>query len=256
MSGPEDDPTARIRFLAHNIAELYDACLWVREFVDDEVAVTDPLLDYVGAFFAATLNQYLAAAWSSVAPGEGDPVRCVRKTDPEDVDFIESDLPCLYLWRQSGARERIADDYVQVQDKLTALWAFPPAPQNTRKRREAFVNGIVRVIDAMLLHGRDPAWVVPGDTNERAAREGSLIQRWAGYTSLVRGPWKRTMLVIRSDSGQSDPYPALEITFDVTETLQRDADTDFTYAPPKHKTTFTDESGDVERGEENDSGAP
>lgn len=123
----------------------------------------DAALGPLSSFCAAILNAYGTTAWQSVAPG----MPCVRQTfthDPTDYVFNERDLPALYVTRNRGKAEWLADDWAASRDTITAWWVFPPAQQATQRVRDNITNGVVRLLQAAIARGADPAWQWSGDT--------------------------------------------------------------------------------------------
>lgn len=127
----------------------------------------DAALGPLSSFCAAILNAYGTTAWQSVAPG----MPCVRQTfqhDPTDYVFNERDLPALYVTRAKGKAEWLAEDWCTSRDTITAWWVFPPAQQATQRVRDNITNGVVRLLQAAIARGADPAWQWSGDTSTTA----------------------------------------------------------------------------------------
>ncbi len=123
----------------------------------------DAALGPLSSFCAAILNAYGTTAWQSVAPG----MPCVRTTythDPTDYVFNEKDLPALYLTRNRGKAEWLADDWCISRDTIAGWWVFPPEPQAKQRVRDNITNGLVRLLQAAIARGADPAWQWSGDT--------------------------------------------------------------------------------------------
>lgn len=123
----------------------------------------DAALGPLSSFCAAILNAYGTTAWQSVAPGMPC-VRTVYTHDPTDYVFNERDLPALYVTRAKGKAEWLADDWAISRDTITAWWVFPPAQQATQRARDNITNGVVRLLQAAIARGADPAWQWSGDT--------------------------------------------------------------------------------------------
>src|SRR3954464_8415418 len=105
--------------------------------------IADPALDVVIAYFKAILMAYADAAWKSVAPGE--PI--VRRTfthDPEEYEFVETDLPALYLFRTGSNKnaEDQAEDIREHTDGVRLFWIMPPASQDKQRRRAPIVAAL------------------------------------------------------------------------------------------------------------------
>ena len=128
----------------------------------------DAALGPLSSFCAAILNAYGTTAWQSVAPGMPC-VRTVYTHDPTDYVFNERDLPALYVTRNRGKAEWLADDWAASRDTITAWWVFPPAQQATQRVRDNITNGVVRLLQAAIARGADPAWQWSGDTRPTSA---------------------------------------------------------------------------------------
>lgn len=170
-------------------------------------AVADPCLSRLVAYFKAVVNRYSGDAWRTVMP-KSDPVGFTFTHNPEETNFNERTLPAFYLYRLGeDPLEWLAEDYDISHAKLRLLWIFPVAGQDTQAFRSTFVNGIAACLKHFIELGRDPSYVLAGDTDPRAASEGSVIYRvaniweiqWKGYKSGLGVP-------IRTVSNQRKYY--------------------------------------------------
>lgn len=205
-------------------------------------SVTDPLLDYSLAYFQAVINAKLAAAWVTVAPGTL-PVKTIKPADPEEVDFLDNDLPALYMWRTGGnPPERLAEDIWQTHDKIHVLWILPPARQAFQRIRTQFVNGLNKDLHEAIELGRDPCWIVPNDEDVSAQTFGSVFARFAGWSSMYMGPWSAKALIIDMEGAPKRSYYAYQTELDVTELFDQDITR---FAPNSGVQTTVTNSGGV-----------
>lgn len=200
--------------------------------VTTSAPVGDPLLTVLGSFFKATLNAKASTAWGSVDPGHA----CVRETfahDPAEASFNDNKLPALYLHRTSiGKAKWISQDWRIRPSQVSMSWVPPDAPDPKFVLRDAFINSISSVIEHTIeFEGRDPSWVVPGDTDPLAATSGSLLWTFAKVHSMVARQVRHVPLIIReqADEGARSSsgkvigvYRRVEVLFDVEERIEQD----------------------------------
>jgi len=187
-------------------------------------AVSDRLLDVLGSFLKAFINRYGQDAWQSVMPN-ALPVMNVRINDPEEVEFNEKDLPCLFVWRAGTgdkAPDNIAEDIWLMRDVVQILWVAPPARQAFLAFRGQFVSGVSKLIHVALEQGRDPSWVWPGDPDPTAAAQGSVFPRIAGLIEVNLSKWSPMAIGIPLADGDTRNYPALSASLDVVELYEID----------------------------------
>lgn len=194
----------------------------------EQVGVSDPLLGYVADFLKTIMVAYAGDAWDSVQPGK-PLVRTIRIGEPED-GFVESWLPALYIYRSPRETrelvetfEDIADDYRFEKSRLSVQWICDPQPQEIRRIRGEIVNGLRKVIDRSIARGRDPAWIVPGDTDLQAPTFGSSLSNYGGYATLellhaAPGKYIHKML----PPAPPKKYDELRMSLYVEELLERD----------------------------------
>ena len=184
--------------------------------------VSDPALRYLGEYLAAVLNTYAGDAWTEVAATE-PMVRSVFTHDPERHDFNERDCPALFLWREESKPQRIADDIVADEPTIHMLWIFAPATQHKDRDRKPIFAAFRSLVTGALEQGRDPAWIVTGDTDTNAATRGSLIQLWAGLSRINPPSFKVAELDVELfDGGRIEPYDGILCDFRVEELRERD----------------------------------
>lgn len=163
--------------------------------------VSDPALFRIASFLQAVLNAYKLGEWQAVHPGKL-PVQQVFTHNPEDIVFNARDLPALFIYRQSGEKfEWLAEDYDLSHEMLRLLWVFPPAPQDKQRLRSTFVNAAVKVLMHFIELGRDPSYVMPGDTDPTAQAKGSVIYKVASIWEIEWRSYKvAPSLPIKVDS--------------------------------------------------------
>jgi hypothetical protein len=147
---------------------------------------SDPAIDTILGFLQPVINRNGNTAWQSVngyQPTGNNLVNSVFGFDPTETEgttFNTRDLPALFMWRSEilGA-EWLAADYYVRRSTLVLLWVPPPAVQATRALWQPAVNLIASIVDGITdPDGRDPAFVVPGDTDPAAAYQGSLLWKY------------------------------------------------------------------------------
>ena len=191
----------------------------------------DPLLGVTLSFFAAVLNANAPAAWRAVYKDVPNAavVKKVFTQDPQKADFNNASLPVLYLFRESVEDpERLADDWL-IQRSILRLYWFPPvAIIEKREMRASMSNGIAKTLIHAVERTRDPAWKVVGDTDPRAAVEGSDFSVFGGWMEFFVGAWKPYTLVLQvtgetsSQSANQPRYEGLSLACKVTERLTED----------------------------------
>lgn len=138
----------------------------------------DPALQKIGSFFQAVVNAYLTDAWNATTPDGDDPsadpvrtppIKTVNTFNPEEYAFNDSDLPGLFIWRQSGATEWLAEDWTMDNTIILARWIMPGDKQEIARNRAPIANGLAKTIIHCLELDRDPSWVDPDDTDPEAA---------------------------------------------------------------------------------------
>lgn len=181
-------------------------------------AASDPGLDVLLAFAQAVIVDRVGDAWSVIGGDTGEVVKLTRAHNPAERVVIEKQFPALFGWRTRGVFETIADDFDTELSTFTLLWVFPPAQSENQRIRGPLVNGVNKALGAGLMRGRDPAWIVPGDPETQAARNGSFLWSWAGWFALETRPTgKAQELIIEKDSGARVTYPAWQWEITVRE---------------------------------------
>lgn len=207
----------------------------------------DPLVGYTADFLKAVLTAQCLTAWQQVAPTV-PVVRTVKLDDPTDQDFNARDLPTLYVFRDEDiatqTTEWLACDYRYATSKIHVWWVMPNVAQATRAIRYAFLNAIDKAIDQAVERGRDPSWVVTGDTDPQAAASGSMLNRYAGWDVFERKKSRRKKLLIAPLDGAKMEFEMLAMEFGCDELLTRD----ITVGTVPHKLDVTYKSPDQGTG--------
>jgi len=180
----------------------------------------DPARLYLGEFLQAAIRAGCGAAWNAIGGGT-NVVERVEVNDPSDNTFTTAKLPCIVVMRENRDRkfEQIADGVRVRNAKLVALWIPPIAAQFHRANRESFFQTVEAVVDEAIVRSRTPGWVVPGDTDPRAAAEGSLLNYWMGalYPLALNLDFSDFTVEIEVPEMPSKKYPALRMLFQYQE---------------------------------------
>ena len=199
--------------------------------------VSDPalmvLLSYLKAFLTTDQNASLAWQVKGVSPSN-PPVLGIFPWDPEENLFNANNLPALFLWREDGTDEWMADDYFVTSDTLKMLWVFPgPGTPENQAIRVPFANGIGKAIKVAIERGRTPSWKQPDDDDPVAETEGSFLGKYLGGWSLFDTRWRRTHVVEKSRDGNRTygTYPAIEIQWTLMESWDQNIDNPARTAP-------------------------
>lgn len=187
--------------------------------VDTSAALGDPALTKMLAAFAAVLNAHGSTAWGTTGQPTVPVVKTVYPHNPEHAVFAEKALPALYLYRL-GAQEppfQLTDDVRLTSDMLRLLWVPSSASQEHQRIRAPFANAVVKILDNFIHRTRDASWVDAGDTDPRAAAEGSILVDRAKLFSLKLGKWESGELQIAIEGGDTQRYQALVIPIMIEE---------------------------------------
>jgi hypothetical protein len=177
-------------------------------------ALGDPALDIIASWAMAIINAYGTTAWRSLYPAPSVPVKSIVTNSPDEGGVNRNALPSLFVWRlQTGPIVRIADSW-RVRDSVVALDWFPQfePDQVRRKRRSNFINAVQATLASGIRRDRDPAWTIVGDTDTRAATEGSSLSKWLVSMSLEVGAlsvqkWKGVVV----DGADEMPYARIQL---------------------------------------------
>lgn len=183
-------------------------------------ATSDPFLDTVVAYLKAVINAQTGDAWRAIAPGTANPVIATGTHNPGKEAFRSNALPALFAWRADNtARAAKLGGWDAVVTTINVLWVPPRAQQETLRLRHPFRNAIEKAIRYAFIVGRDPSWVIEGDTYYDAQTEGSVFIRYAGASKIDLGIFQRHELVVQFDEGKPDVFDALLIPLEITEVL-------------------------------------
>lgn len=156
----------------------------------------DPLLSKLGEMIRAILNCRVGDLWRSVWPApqnNGTAGQVVHTQglffhNPNEVAFNTKSLPALYVFRVGWARPAyIALDLREQVSTIKAVWVFPLAVQEQRRRQLTIPNVIHKVLDDAIEDGCDPAWVDENDPDPKAPKRGSSMTERLGVWSLHMG---------------------------------------------------------------------
>lgn len=198
-----------------------------------DTPVGDPLLTTLLSYFQAVLNAKASAAWGALDPTKPC-VRAVHANGPDIGTFVDRELPALFIERREiGKAVWIGQDFRVRPCTLVMSWVYPSVAQARQQGRDPFLNVIGAVLDhAIEFEGRDPAWVVGGDTDPLAATRGSLLWKYAAVHSLTVMKTRRFPLIIREAQPEQmhagangrvvGIYDRIEVTFSCEERLDVD----------------------------------
>lgn len=184
--------------------------------------VSDPLVYHLGSFLQAIANAKATSAWQAVCP-HSRPIENVYHHEPQEMSFNRARLPALFIWRDGGAAatEWIAEDYLQSSENVNIVWVWPEADQEKARIRHPIANALTKALTTGIELGRDPAWVVPSDTDPDAATWGSVLYRWIAISRIKVSKWQRRHMVIRLER-DTQTYLSYEATIAVEELLAED----------------------------------
>lgn len=138
------------------------------------VPVADAALGVLLGYLRAVLGASCASAWAAVVPNK-PVVANAFAYNPALYPLNPNDLPARYAFRGDvdgrtvGERaEDIASDYRLSKEHITLIWIYPSPQVAHIRRRDSFVNGIAKAIDAALTAGRHPSWIAANETDTDA----------------------------------------------------------------------------------------
>lgn len=184
-------------------------------------AVGDPALDVLASFIKASVNRDTKAAWAVIHPGivrpatEPLPIVHTRTHNPDDLDFSENQLPALFVYRIEHARTNaFTQDWDRELSRIAVLWVPPTAKYEQATMREPFRNAVAKSIHRSIRRRRNPGWIVPGDTDPKAAEYGSLLSSHLGAAAIEVLSVKPFPLIVEKSQ---TPYDAVLATIELTE---------------------------------------
>lgn len=199
------------------------------------VAEGDILLGYLADYIKTVMLTYVGDKWDTFSPNK--PIVKTISMGPPGTGFVESMLPGLFIYRPGRETretietfEQIADDYRFQKGRVVVEWILDPIAQEHVWRRESYFDAVRKAVDAALQIGRDPSWVVPGDTDEDAvdqdtgvALQGSALLTFAGAAVIEldhAGPGVYT----HKGAAPMPPrnYDMLKMSINLEELLTRD----------------------------------
>jgi hypothetical protein len=184
-----------------------------------------------GDYLSAVMKYRLAAAWlpvSGASSGTVPIIRTVQFNNPNDNTLNDTDLPCLYLYRDKsdrGKAERVADDLWEDTRWVVAHWIPDTCDQELQALRSPFFEAIRKAIKDAILQERHPIWKKAGETDPYSLLKGSCITTVAGLweTPLVENI--EEFILTYPVEGEAEPpkYPGLVAKIKTTEGSFRDA---------------------------------
>lgn len=204
------------------LAAIEGTSLWLNP--TSPFPVDDPALGVILDFLATWLvtDANVQVAWKQIAGASGlYAVRRIFAHDPGDVSFNTSNLPALFLWRDSSKQEYEADDWLTDKAVVKGLWVYPLAQPQNQQVRQTIAATIAKLIAAGIERGRTPSWRQPGDPDPLAFQQGSLFYPYANFNRFFLEAWRKARLDIPSTANGSQTitsYPAVEMTFSLWET--------------------------------------
>lgn len=162
-----------------------------------EQPIDDPALYHFLKFVQAFVNANSLLAWGQLYPeavaenmpaNNGDMIFRVHTHDPQEGEFNDTDLPALFAWRTKVDDEHPADDWRTEDVQVTIRWLLPALMgQDKLTTMHPLISALAKMVRVALARGQDPSWVVPGDPDPKAARQGSVLVRWMSASG--RWPW-------------------------------------------------------------------
>lgn len=180
------------------------------------------LADWLAVFLVEDDN--IGQAWRQVRLQESNrAVKTIWLHNPTEIEFNDNDTPSLYLWRQSAEEKRDWDDGFREYTVVKGLWVFPTAMQSLHIRRVNFPSILGKAIRVGIERGRTPSWKQPNDSDPHTAAEGSLFWTYMGFDELEFVRWDNAVLTPKGAEPNPrgyQPYPAVDLTFLLTESLR------------------------------------
>lgn len=141
-----------------------------------------PELGYIAEFCKSVLNVDALAHWHAVAP-DTLPVLSAFTHDPKLL-LDDSKLPSIYCFGVESEGNYTGTDITTLTTSVSVWWLMEPCQDEQATLRDPCRILMARVLDNALSGGRNPAWIVPGDTDPYASDWGSSL---TGYI----GAWKK-----------------------------------------------------------------
>src|SRR5688500_15130499 len=178
----------------------------------------DPALEAICSYLTAVIQSKCSVAWAAIAPGEKAVVASAWWTHPDHVLLNPGQLPALFVWRGRATRTRLSDDILRAVTPLNILWLLYRQQAVKREIWAPFQVSVANVIHASLAKGRDPAWVVAGDTTANAATRGSVLIKQAGIEHEIADCMTEEVpITLSTDGGEPQVHRALSVTCEIIE---------------------------------------
>lgn len=184
----------------------------------------------LGGYLTAYLRRYLGEAWRAVAPSvDADIVKRFYTHDPQQYDFNKDHLPALYVFHERAAQnyERLAEDWLLHDVRYRVFWILPPASQFDQSTRSRALEIIAETIAGAIEQGRDPSFVIEGDSDPTAPYEGSVVIRHAGLVSATIKTTQVTKIAIgmaselARDTFEANMYEGVDALIECKKRVQR-----------------------------------
>lgn len=179
----------------------------------------DPAISEILKFMQAFMNANALTAWQSVAPNQ-QVVKSIASWKPP-TSFNDRDLPCLFGYRDGSpaTEEWIGDDYLIETSTLTLLYILPWAQQEIQKIRLGCLNIVSKQMIVGLERGRTPGYIVTGDTDPKAATQGSLLYPFLNAWTINIVKTNTRDFADQLSPGNSRVYEALEVSVRLQERM-------------------------------------
>jgi hypothetical protein len=183
----------------------------------------DPMLAVLADFLQSALNADLSALWAPLSPMAPVPVANIFTFNPKRSAFSESKLPALFVWREADTKySSWTQSYDKAVSNINALWLPPRANDAQTSVREPFSNAVAKSVARNISRGRNPAWVVSGDTEAKAADYGSLLITHIAVVRILSLSAKLEKLSVEdSITRLKDPLDGMLSSIEVWEALTR-----------------------------------
>jgi len=190
----------------------------------------DIVLRVFGDFLYAVMLYRLSAAWlpvSGASTGTVPVVKTVQFNNPNDNTLNDTDLPCLYLYRDKsdhGKAERVADDLWEDTRWVVAHWIPDTVDQELQALRSPFFDAVRKTIKNAILQERHVAWKQSGETDQYSLLKGTCITRVAGLWEppLVESIEENILSYPVEGEAEAPKYPGLVAKIRVAEGSIRD----------------------------------
>lgn len=158
----------------------------------------DPLLELLGEFLTAVINEECSAAWQGMAKDGTEAVNAVFTFDPKRRPIESKKFPALFIWRtEDGADRQVGDLHISTNN-ICILWVQPSTANGPKmSRRDPFWHGVMSAARLALTTDRHPAWTHEDDDTDGGAFYGSCFSKWANlYSEPKVGKAKPEQIIV------------------------------------------------------------